>query len=417
MEVIAIIYFAYMFVALYMFFFFLLLYVRNRKDLFSYPKITKEYSLSIVVPCYNEEKSIAETAKSILASDYLGLKKVIVVDDRSTDNSFSIIKALARKDRRIIAVQTPKNTGCAAGAKNYGIKFTDTELIGFSDADSVIQREAISKMIGFFDDKNTGAVTCSVLVRNPNNFIRRIQAFEYAMIAWTRKLLGYIDGIWATPGPLAIYRKKVIDKVGGYDTKNLTEDIEIVWNIVKHGYSVKMCLPGRVYSTAPDKFWVWFRQRLRWDIGGIQCLGTYRLLFLRKGMLGLFIIPFFAISMFLGLFGLGVFAYLAVNKIWQTFFYTQYSYIAGTSLLSIESLNITPTVLNFFGIVLFLLGLFFTLAGLGIMGERRGGFRNIFNLLFYIIIYLTVYPVLLIFAFGKMIIYKVQGKKLGWGTK
>ena len=56
---------------------------------------------------------------SVLGS--LVLKKIIVVDDCSTDNSFKIIKEMARKYSQVIALQTPKNTGGAAGAKNYGL--------------------------------------------------------------------------------------------------------------------------------------------------------------------------------------------------------------------------------------------------------------------------------------------------------
>ncbi|MBM3233707.1 glycosyltransferase family 2 protein [Candidatus Pacearchaeota archaeon] len=417
MKILPIIYLAYMFIALYMFFFFLLLYLRNRKHLFEYPKTKKIYSLSIIIPCYNEEKGIRGTIESVLKTDYRGLKKVIVVDDCSTDNSFQIIREIAKKNKKVIAVQTPKNTGNAAGAKNYGIKFANTELIGFSDADSFIQRDAISKMTGFFDDKETGAVTCAVLVKETDNFIRKLQAFEYSMIAWTRKLLEYIEGIWATPGPLAIYRASIIRKIGGYDSKNLTEDIEIVWRIVKNGWKVKMCLAARVYSTAPKKFSYWFKQRVRWDVGGLQCINKYKSLFMKKGMLGFFIIPFFTLSLMLGLIGMGVFFYVAGTNIIQNFLFVDYTARAGTHLLALEEINLTPTILNFFGIVLFLLGLFFTLAGLGVMGEKRGGIRNIFNLLFYMIIYLTVYPSIMIFAIGKILKYRIQGKRIGWLTK
>jgi cellulose synthase/poly-beta-1,6-N-acetylglucosamine synthase-like glycosyltransferase len=417
MNVLPVIYLAYMFVALYMFFFFLILYLRNKNHSFEYPRYKKPYSLSIIIPCYNAESSIAGTIKSVLQSNYPGLKRVIVVDDCSTDDSYSIVKEIAKKERRVMLVQTPKNTGNAAGAKNFGIKYVNTYLIGFTDDDSFIQKDTMSKMIGFFDDPKTGAVTCSVLVKDPDTFIRKLQAFEYSMIAWTRKLLEYIDGIWATPGPLAIYRKEVIDKVRGYDAKNLTEDIEIVWNIVNHGYRVRMCLAGRVYSIAPRKLSVWFKQRIRWDIGGLQCINKYKSLFMRRGMLGYFIIPFFTLSLVLGLIGLGVFFYVAVSSIIQNYFFVSYSTAAGTRILSFDALNVTPTILNFFGIVLFLLGLFFTLAGLGVMGEKRGGIRNIFNLLFYMIVYLTLYPLIMLFAIGKIIRYKIQGKRFGWVTK
>jgi cellulose synthase/poly-beta-1,6-N-acetylglucosamine synthase-like glycosyltransferase len=197
----------------------------------------------------------------------------------------------------------------------------------------------------------------------------------------------------------------------------LTEDIEIVWRIVKNGWKVKMCLAARVYSTAPRKFFYWFNQRIRWDVGGLQCINKYKSLFMRKGMLGFFIIPFFTLSLVIGLIGLGVFFYVAGTSIIQNFLFVDYTATAGTHLLALEDINLTPTILNFFGIVLFLLGLFFTLAGLGVMGEKRGGVGNIFNLLFYMIIYLTIYPLIMLFAIGKIIKYRIQGKRIGWLTR
>jgi len=106
MQLIPIIYLSYMFVSLYMLFFFLILYLKNKNRMFDVPKPTKEYTVSIVVPCYNEEKSILDTVKSILASDYKGLKKVIVVDDCSTDNSYNVVKQFAKQEGRVLVVRT-----------------------------------------------------------------------------------------------------------------------------------------------------------------------------------------------------------------------------------------------------------------------------------------------------------------------
>ena len=106
MEFITIVYLAYSFVAFYFLFMFILLYVQNKKEIFTYPKITKAYSLSIVIPCYNEGSTIEETVKSVLNSGYENLKKVIVVDDCSKDGSFEIIKAIAKKYSKVMAVQT-----------------------------------------------------------------------------------------------------------------------------------------------------------------------------------------------------------------------------------------------------------------------------------------------------------------------
>jgi cellulose synthase/poly-beta-1,6-N-acetylglucosamine synthase-like glycosyltransferase len=415
MKVIPIIYLAYMFIALYMFFFLLYLYLRNKNHLFDYPRPIKNYSISVITPAYNEEDSIEGTILSVLGSNY-PIREMIVINDNSSDRTKEIVEKLMGKYKNLKLINNNGNLG-KAGSLNKGLKITKGEIVAIIDSDSFPQKDAIRKCLGFFNDKEVAAVTCSVLVKDKNTFMRKLQAFEYSIIAWTRKLLGYIGGIWAMPGPLAMYRTEIIRKIGGFDTNNLTEDIEITWRIVKEGYKIKMCLASRVYSIAPDKFSIWFKQRVRWNTGGLQCINKYKSLFFRKGMLGFFILPFFTLSLILGLVGLSVFSYITTTNLYRTFFYTQYSFAAGTSLLSAQNLYVSPSVLNFFGIVLFLLGLFFTLAGLGVMGEKKGGIRNVFNLLFYTIVYLTAYPFIMLYAIIKTAAYKIQGKRLGWGTK
>ncbi len=277
MEIIPIIYLVYMFLAMYFLFLFLLLYFNNKKDIFYSPKLTKKYSLSIVVPCWNEEKTIGKTIEHLLEIDYKELKKIIIVDDCSSDNSFKIAKEYAKKyPNKIIAVQTLKQTGNAAGAKIYGSKFVNTELIGFVDADSYPDKDSIKKLVGFFDKQKTGGVTCTIVPRNKKKLLEKMQVIEYNTIAFTRKLLGYLDAIYVTPGPLAIYRKSAFDEIKGFDKDNMTEDIEIAWKLIDKGYKIEMCLSTSTTTTAPNKFKEWYKQRRRWGIGGIQCISKYK---------------------------------------------------------------------------------------------------------------------------------------------
>ena len=159
-------------------FLFLLIYIQNRKKIEYVPPVTKKYSLSIVLTCYNEEKSIGKAIDNLANNGYSNLQKIVVVDDCSKDNSYKVIKEYEKKYSGLVfAVQTPKNTGCAAGAKNYGSQFVNTDLIGFSDGDSYPQEGALESTIGFFDDPNVSAVTSTVLVRNRNNLLAIIFIF------------------------------------------------------------------------------------------------------------------------------------------------------------------------------------------------------------------------------------------------
>jgi biofilm PGA synthesis N-glycosyltransferase PgaC len=387
----------YIFIAFYFLFLFILLYIQNKKYIFYCPKPNKDYSLSIIIPCYNEGETIERTVKSVLDAGYKNLKKIIVVDDCSKDNSYEIIKALAIKYSKVIGVQTPKNTGCAAGSKNYGAKFADTELIGFTDGDSFIEKGAIDKTVGFFNDKKVGSVTSSVLVHNRNNFIEKVQSIEYKVIKFSRKLLEFIDSIYVTPGPLGVFRRSAFDKIGGFDEKNMTEDIEITWHLQAEGYKVKMAVPARAYTVAPSKFKDWLKQRNRWNIGGLQTIGKYNKDWFRKGMLGNFILPFFVFSWVIGLFGLFVFFYRFIRGAIMRFFSTTYSVQTQTALLRFEDINLTPDILMFFGLIIFFLGLWFTFVSLSNMREDKDYKReNFFVIGFYMIFYVLAYPIILI---------------------
>ena len=403
MEFLTIAYLTYTFIAFYFLFIYILTYTQNRKQIYETIKPEKNYSLSIVVPCFNEEKSIGKTIESILKSNYEGLKKLIIVDDCSNDNSYKIIKEYEKKYSQVIAVQTPKNTGNAAGAKNYGAKFVKTELIGFSDADSFPKKDAIEKMVGFFNDQKTGAVTSRVLVSNRETMISKFQAIEYKIIAFTRKLLGFLDSIYVTNGPLSIYRKKAFDEVKGFDEKNLTEDIEITWHFVSKGWRVKMAIPAKAYTEVPENVRTWFNQRIRWNVGGLQTIAKYRKKFLQCGMLGFFIMPFFTLSWILGLTGLFFLAYRLLQYILTKFLVAKYSVVAKVALITAEDFNLNPSILFLFGMLLFVLGLAYTLTAIAYSREKDFPKHPLKDIFIYSIFYLLMYPPLLVWAFYKFI--------------
>lgn len=404
MDFITIVFLVYSFLAFYFLFLFILTYVHNKKEFFSTPQITKEYSLSIVIPCYNGGEVIGKTIENLLKLNYKNLKKIIIVDDCSTDNSYEIAKRYEKKyPEKIKVVQTAKNLGRAAAAKNYGAKFVNTELIGFTDDDSMPEKESVNYMIGFFDDKKVGAVTSTVLVQNRGNFILRLQSIEYKVIKFSRKLLEFLDSIYVTPGPLAIYRKSAFDDVGGFDEKNLTEDIEITWHLQYKGYKIKMAVPSRVYSVAPDKIKEWISQRNRWNIGGLQTVSKYKSTFLRKGMLGAFILPFFVLSWLVGLFGIGIFGYRIARIITLKYLSASYSVKAQTAVISLSDINLTISALIFFGLAVFFLSLFYTIFALSNIKEEKYKKENWFSVGFYMLFYLLFYPIILIISSYKFL--------------
>ena len=396
------VYLGYMFISFYLLLLFLILYFRNRDTFFEIPKLTKKYSVSFLVPAYNEEKTITETIKHLFEIDYDNIVEVIAINDGSTDNTLQILKAL-KKAYPKLKILNKQNSG-KADSLNVALKFALGELVIVVDADSYPHKDALSKLIGFFDNPKTGVATATAVPRNNNTLLENLQAMEYRVIAFTRKLLGYIDSIYVAPGTLAIYRKKALLDIGGFDKTQMTEDVEITWRLIKHGWKVKMCLDAYVTTTVPNKIKAWYRQRRRWSVGGLQCLVKYRKNFLKDGMLGLFIIPFFALGFFLGVVGLGILIYLSGLRIIRNYLFTKYSLEVGVPVLTLNNLYFTPTVLNYFGFLLFFLFLIFNLFVFSIMKDVYFKKQSFFNLLFFMVVYIMIRPILTVVSIYNLFI-------------
>src|SRR3989344_4790422 len=119
----------YMFLGLYMSSLLLFIYWPNRKTLFDYPA-GKPEPVSIIVPCYNESKTIGATIDSLVNMDYpKEMIEVIVVDDQSKDDSVKIAKQYAQKYSNVRVLVNNINSGGAAEPTNIGIKASKYDFI------------------------------------------------------------------------------------------------------------------------------------------------------------------------------------------------------------------------------------------------------------------------------------------------
>lgn len=405
MNFIDFIFFFYTFIAIYMLSLMIMVYFTNRKDMFSYNESVNLKSISVIIPCYNEGKNIEKVINSLNEMDYpKELLEIIVVDDCSQDNSVDLIQKCVRKYGNVQLIVLPQNSGGAAKPTNIGIQAAKYDYILVTDSDAFAEKNTLKKMMGVLQsDEKIGGVTCSVLVHEPKNFIQKLQHIEYIVIAFARKLLDFIDSVYVTPGPFALYKKKVLLEIGLFEEGNLTQDIEIVWKMMAHGYKARMVLPGKVYVDSPPTFKSWWSQRVRWNVGGTQTLWKYRKWSLKSNMLGMFVIPFFAVSMFLGMLGLGLFFYLGIREIILFFFSVSYSVGAQSSILSLVDLSLNMSILNFFGFALFFMGTMYSLFAIWAMKEVRFKNLNFFNTFFFLTLYLMIYPLVMIAAIWRII--------------
>lgn len=385
------------FIGIYFTVLLLLLFFKYEKRLFRTPKIKRFPSLSIIIPAYNEEKAIKETVENIKNLSYPKKKEIIVVDDGSKDRTYDIAKKI-----RGIKIFTKKNSG-KASALNFGIKKARGEIVACIDSDSYPEKDALLKSIPFFG-KNVASVTTSVFVKNAKTLIQRLQETEYMMIAWSRKLFEFLNAIYVTPGPMSLYKRKILLEVGGFDEKNLTEDIEIAWRLMKHRYKIKMALDTKVYTNVPKKFGKWWKQRVRWNIGGLQTTSKYFNLFLDKkfGNIGMFLLPIFSISYSLTFLGLIFMFYIIFN--FAYFLIGSYSF--GFNLIG--PIYIIPDFFWLIGFFCLILSLVYLRLNFKTMSKIAEFPKRILDLFMYLFVYVTIFPFNLLHSTIKFFMKKYE---------
>ena len=105
--------------------------------------------VSVIIPVHNSEKYILECLNSVINQTYKNLE-IIVIDDKSTDNSVDLIKSI--NDPRIKLIQLKENVG-AGVARNKGIEISTGDYICFLDSDDYWKLKKIEKQMNFIKDK------------------------------------------------------------------------------------------------------------------------------------------------------------------------------------------------------------------------------------------------------------------------
>lgn len=288
-------FYVFVFLSTYVQVFLLVTFFDRRKELAirtgGRTELSRIPGVTVIVPCYNEERTIARTVQSIMGLDYPKNKlSIILVDDGSTDGTWNIMERFAKRPG-IRAFR--KENGGKHTALNLGLEHTDTEFVGCLDADSFVDPQALRRIMTFFDDKEVMAVAPSIIVDRPTNLLQMAQKVEYNMSVYSKKMLAFMNGIHVTPGPFSIFRKKVFDTLGGYRKAHNTEDQEIALRMHEHGYRIEHCHDAYVYTVTPNTVKKLYKQRLRWVYGFIQnCLDYRHMLFRSKyGNVALFTLP------------------------------------------------------------------------------------------------------------------------------
>jgi len=307
--------------------------------------------LSVLVPSYNSKSTIMKTLSSIRASDYPGGMEIIVIDDGSSDGSVEML----RKLDGIKLLIKEKNEG-KASALNSAIKIAKGEVIACVDSDSYPEPAALKSAISLLiQNEKTGAVTCFIRVNDPNSLLKKIQDIEYLTgFGFSQITTRFLDAIFVTPGPTTIFRKRVLEHIGGFDEQNITEDLEIAWRLRKFGYGIEYTPNAVVYTDVPGDLKTLYKQRMRWYRGKLFNLRKHWDMFLnpKYGTFGMFILPFSFTAEFAGTVLSFSFIYLLFNQLSWTIKYTLSNLTMGAPLVDLSTMVVVGASMLMVGLIL-----------------------------------------------------------------
>jgi cellulose synthase/poly-beta-1,6-N-acetylglucosamine synthase-like glycosyltransferase len=297
--------------------------------------------VSIVMPAFNEELTIVDSVRALLALDYEA-REIVVVNDGSSDGTLALLtrtfqllaapvayaqpltSAPARGIYRsssepALVVVDKENGGCKSDAANAGINAASGGLVLVIDADTVLEPDAVSRaVLPFLEDPRTIAVGAAVAIANgcriehgrlvnvalPRNWLARLQVVEYLRaFMMFRVACAASNCLLILSGAFGLFRRDAVIAVGGYDRTAIGEDMDLTLRLQRHyrtrGEPFRIVFdPAPLCCTQAPEDWLSLRsQRWRWRRGLLQVLWRNRTLMgnPRYGLVGLASLPYAAV--------------------------------------------------------------------------------------------------------------------------
>lgn len=396
----SLIFYVLIFLSVYAQIFFLITFLENRKKIVirrGQITLSKYPSVTIAVPCWNEENTIENTVHSLLNLNYPKNKlKIILIDDGSTDNTWNIIRKFSNYQN--IKIFHKKNEGKYL-ALNLALEHTTTDFFGGLDADSFVDTESLVRIMSYFEkDSNAMAVAPAILVNDPKKIIQNAQNAEYHMGLYLKKMFCFLEAINVTPGPFTIFRKKVFDDLGPYRQGYHTEDMEIAYRMQQNRYKIEHCSDAYVYTNTPSSVKKLYKQRLRWIYGFINNTLDYRdIIFRRKyGNFSFFTLP-------MGIISIISVCYLFIRIIYNlgNFLYSKILLFKTMDLnFSNYAFNFDPFFLNAQSFIFIIILLYLLIIFAIFFGKRmaEGKYRLSLDVVYFLSIFSVIAPFWIISA-------------------
>ena len=238
------------------------------------PEMSGNHKVSVIVPGYNEEITAPKTVENLLRSDYPDME-IVFVDDGSKDNTFKNIQSLYGNHPKVKVLTKPN--GGKASALNYGIGFASGDILVCIDADTVLNPDAVSRMVACFTGQEVAAVAGNVKVGNRKNLLTRWQSIEYITSQnFDRRAYDMVNAIMVVPGAIGAFRRDAVLRVGLFTTDTLAEDCDLTLRLLNAGYKVRTCNEALAFTEVPETLHMLLKQRFRWTFGIMQSFWKHR---------------------------------------------------------------------------------------------------------------------------------------------
>ena len=277
-------------------------------------------AISVLAPAFNEELNIVESTHSLLSLQYPDLE-IIVINDGSNDGTLArLIDAYGlEKVERFVDDTVPhapirsfyaspnlpqllvvdKVNGGKADALNAGINCARSDLFCAIDADSILESDALLRVVRPFIDRPHETIAaggtiriangCKVDsgrisdIRLPANFLALVQIVEYLRAFLMARLgLGKMQALTVISGAFGLFRRDRVVEVGGYSHGTVGEDMELVIKLHRHmrdlrqPYRIEFIAEPVCWTECPDSIRILARQRARWQRGALECFVKHR---------------------------------------------------------------------------------------------------------------------------------------------
>ncbi|MBK9037098.1 MAG: glycosyltransferase [Myxococcales bacterium] len=238
-----------------------------------------EPTITVVVPLFNEGRSIYDTIVSLVGLEYPAAKLAItVVDDCSTDDSYEWACRAAAEFGNVRVLRNPHNMGKRKGI-NHAVREATSEIIVSVDSDVIVYPTALRELVARFTGPEVAAVGGRVHVSNPNdNWLSKLQTIKYYFgQEHLKNLERALRSVMCLSGCLTAYRRHVLLALEPIlEDRNILgipikygEDRFLTRQIVKAGYRTVMTMDAMCFTKAPTDLRGYFNQQLRWKRSNI----------------------------------------------------------------------------------------------------------------------------------------------------